>query len=284
MMKRLLQKLRGRCRGRRGFTLVELMVVIGIVALLISISASAFMGGTRQDSVTKSRDQLRDVLMLARQQACITGRTHVVVCWNARSEIKSGNRTETIDQGRYAMFEYIGDLWARGNGLYVPFKVQLDAMQSLKVGTRLVSLLDPDATTFPRIDKVTQDRTKSEQDREQLLQQGLSSMSYKYLSGGGYQGADWSPIMYKVAEYSGNLATDKETEKVPLAVRVSTTYHLPEYYAFNSRSVFIFTPDGCMGNGSATSISAKPPTQAANSREATFSVSVNNNGEVKVGD
>ncbi len=283
-MKTLLQKVIARHRRKRGFTLVELMVVIGIVALLISISASAFTGGTRQDSVTKSRDQMRDVLMLARQQACITGRTHVVVCWDAKSEIKSGNSSTTVDQGRYAMFEYIGDLWAHGGSLYVPFKVQLEAMESLKVGTRLVSLLDPDAAKFPRIEKVMQDRTKTAQQQEAMVQGGLRAIEYKYPTAGNYQGASWTPTMYKVAEYSGTLASDSDTGKVPLAVRVSSTYHLPEYYAFNKRSVFIFTPDGCLGRGSATGVSASPPKQAANTKEATFSIKVNDNGEVSVGD
>ncbi len=278
------QQTSGKTRRRRGFTLVELMVTIGVVALLISISASAFMGGTRQDSVTKSRDQLRDVLMLARQQACITGRTHLVICWNATAEITSGKTTQRIDQGRYAMFEYIGDLWANGGGLYVPFQVQLDAMQSLKVGTRLVSLLNPDATTFPRIEKVIQDRTKTSQEQESSRHNNSRSLSYKYFTGGSQGGTDWTPTMYKVAEYSGALTTDSETGKVPLAVRVSTTYHLPEYYAFNNRSVFIFTPDGCLGRDSANSVSADPPSQAANSREATFSIRVDDNGEVRIGE
>ncbi len=282
-MKMRLQNRGETSRRRRGFTLIELMVVIGIVALLISMSASAFMGGTRQDSVTKSRDQLRDVLMLARQQACITGRTHLVICWNAKSEVTSGKTTEVIDQGRYAMFEYIGDLWANGGSLYVPFQVQLDAMQNLKVGTRLVSLLKPDATTFPRIDKIIQDRTKTPSEQESAIRNNARPIAYKYLAGGGNSGKSWSPTMYKVAEYSGALTIDSDTGRVPLAVRVSAAYHLPEYYAFNDRKVFIFTPDGCLGRDSDSSVSADPPKQAANTKGASFSISVSGNGEVDIG-
>ncbi len=268
-------------KKRRGFTLVELMVVIGIVAMLIAMSSTAFFGGTRQDSVTKSRDQLRDVLLLARQQACISGKTQVLICWNADAKVKTGKTETTAPQGRYALFESVGNVWKQGNNLYVPFKIQLDAMQALRVGTRLVSLSDPDANKFARVTKLVYDPSIT--DEEVTKREESAMLKYKYMVGGEEGAEELKFQMTKIAEFSGPLGAE-DSARVPLALRTSTTYHLPLYYQFDQgRTVFIFTPDGCLGDGSARSISASPPQQAANSREGTFSISVSSEGEVKVG-
>ena len=82
----------GNAVQRSGFTLIELLVVMGIAALLMTLAATSFFGASRRDNITKSRDQFCDVLRLARQQASILGKTHVVVCWNADTKITVGNQ------------------------------------------------------------------------------------------------------------------------------------------------------------------------------------------------
>ncbi len=264
---------------RQGFTLIELMVVIGIVALLIATSSAAFFGGTQQDSVTKGRDQLRDMLYLARQEACITGKTQVLVCWNAQAEIKVGKESERIPQGRYAIFEYIGNVWKSGNELCVPFRMHCDMAEALKVGTRLISLTRPDADRFARVTEVLYNTNVND---ENAPNTSIRNIKFKYLVGGD-EGAETLTLpMTAIAKFSGSL-DGVDGDRVPLAVRTSTLYHLPQYYHFSQdRAVFIFTPDGALDNGSQTSITANPPDRAANDKAASFTINVSGNGDVRV--
>ena len=122
---------------RAGFTLIELMVVVGIAALLLTISATAFFGASRTENLTRSRNQLRDVLLMARQQACITQKPHVVVCYNVDSEIEVGGSTQKVEQGRFALFRYVGRVWPQGDKLAAPFGLQRDLLSTLSVRERL---------------------------------------------------------------------------------------------------------------------------------------------------
>jgi len=53
----------------RGFSLVELLCVVAIIALLAGLSAGAFGGFARSFAITQSADDLKNLILLARQDA-----------------------------------------------------------------------------------------------------------------------------------------------------------------------------------------------------------------------
>ena len=59
--------------GRSGFTLLELVAVIGIIALMSVLVVAGFSGIMKAVSATSGTDALRRALNLARQQACVDG-------------------------------------------------------------------------------------------------------------------------------------------------------------------------------------------------------------------
>jgi prepilin-type N-terminal cleavage/methylation domain-containing protein len=63
---------------RSGFTLMELLVVMGIMVLLMSISAIGFIGMRRGAEIRGAVMTVRTTMMLARQQA-VTKRQNVTV-------------------------------------------------------------------------------------------------------------------------------------------------------------------------------------------------------------
>lgn len=65
-------------RAPNGFTLLELLVVIGIMVLLMSIAVAGFIGIRRGAEIRGGVMTLRTTLMLARQEA-VTKRRNVVV-------------------------------------------------------------------------------------------------------------------------------------------------------------------------------------------------------------
>jgi len=69
----------GAAKGRRGFTLLELLVVIGIIALLSAMTISGYFGATQGMARNKGQSQIRDVLLQARQQACMLGIRSAVI-------------------------------------------------------------------------------------------------------------------------------------------------------------------------------------------------------------
>lgn len=281
-----------------GFTLIELMVVIGIAAMLITMAATSFFGAMRQEGVTKSRNQLRDTLLLARQQACILGKTHVVVCWNSDTEIVVGSKKQKVKQGRYALFQSIGNVWHEGKTLLAPFGLQREVLgAALRKNARAINLFDPDASTFMRIDKIADDPTKDNDDlNEQINNNRKNRLSYDYWVAGqkkslemlagdadleiGEEGATRSNPGFWVATLEGSAPSDRA---FPMAVRVTATFSLPDAYAFEGgdRAVFIFGPEGSLQSGSASSVTAAHSI-SKNAKNATFTVSVDGQGTVSV--
>lgn len=269
-----------RARWHRGFTLIELLVVIGIAAMLLTMATTQFFGAMRRESTTKSRNQLRDLLLTARQQACILGTTHILICWNANAKVTVGDKTKTGGkQGRYALFQYVGDVWKKGNSLYTPFGVQSEQFASLKHGARAVSLADPSATKFARITNVVRSPSKTDEEVTQELENSKQNLDYAYMVGGEKVTGQWSMAMYPVADFTGTLK-DLENGRVPLAIRTSSTLSLPQYYAFDKdRLVFLFTPDGCLDATSDKTITAKH-SLSSSAKNMTIGLSVNDDGTV----
>lgn len=58
---------------RAGFTLLELVAVIGIIALMAAVVVAGFSGIMKAVSATSGTDAMRRALNLARQQACVDG-------------------------------------------------------------------------------------------------------------------------------------------------------------------------------------------------------------------
>ncbi len=269
--------------SRKGFTLIELLVVMGIAALLMTLAATSFFGASRRDTLTKSRNQLSDVLRLARQQACILGRTHVVVCWNASTKITVGDKqVDGGKQGRYALFEYVGNVWADGKKIGAPFGLQREAFSSLARNARLININSVENDSkFMRIEKIRNDATMT--DEEQGRSENKDSITSLPLEF--YFGGQKDTFEVRGDDQQGNLwvATLRDApsglssgKSFPLGIRTTQTYALPKDYCFNNdRVVFVFTADGrCT---SAATITAQ---HSVAKNTPTFSVTVGQNGEI----
>lgn len=76
---------RGRTDGRRGFTLVELIAVIGIIALMSTLVLGGFSGILGAISSDSCENTFRRAISRARQEACVTGKETFVWVTGVRS-------------------------------------------------------------------------------------------------------------------------------------------------------------------------------------------------------
>ena len=266
----------GNAVQRSGFTLIELLVVMGIAALLMTLAATSFFGASRRDNITKSRDQFCDVLRLARQQASILGKTHVVVCWNADTKITVGNQQISGGkQGRYAMFEYVGNVWpSEGAVLTAPFGLQREAFSVLTKNARLINIKSPE-DGFMRVDKLANDATLTDEESEEFAE-SEAKVDYDYLVHGEERKFNFpSSAVVK-------LRTPSKTKSAfPLGIRVSQTFALPKDYCFSQeRTVFVFTPEGKVEAKPTASVEAKHSV-SKNADNATFTVSISSEGKIE---
>jgi type IV fimbrial biogenesis protein FimT len=65
--------------NRRGFSLIELMVVIGIISILLALATISFSRWTARQSVDRQVKEMYADLMSIRQQAMVTGKNHDAV-------------------------------------------------------------------------------------------------------------------------------------------------------------------------------------------------------------
>ena len=263
-------------RARRGFTLIELIVVVGIVAMLITMASTGVFGALRQEDATRARNQLRDVLLAARQTACVFGRTQVVVLWNADTEIEVGNRKQAAKQGKYAVFSSVGNVWLSGTQICVPYGYQRESLGALEPGTRVISLADPDATRFAVIDESLTGPNMTQSDIDQNRQ--AQTVQLRYLAGGQQESVNYP--MQVIARLRSGAAPLKSVDGVvPLAARDSQVYNLPAYYAFGSdRTAIVFRPDGRVETEGNARLSVSH--SVASRETGNFSLSIDSTGKV----
>lgn len=63
-----------RRKSGQGFTLIEIMIVIGIMAVVMAISVPSMFRRVEKDSIRKSTQDVLDVFQYARTQAIVNGR------------------------------------------------------------------------------------------------------------------------------------------------------------------------------------------------------------------
>ncbi len=119
-----------RARESSAFTLIELIIVIGIIGLMMGIAVPAFNSATRGNAVTAGASQLVNTLMMARAKA-VTSRSHV------RMVFADGANTNLVAGGKvsYAVLlltNQISDVPA--NWIY------LDRWQNLPKGAYFTNL------------------------------------------------------------------------------------------------------------------------------------------------
>ena len=91
---------------RRGFTLVELIIVTAVIALVAAAAAPRFTGWLRRTSVEGASGHLALVLRRAHNQAAVTGARHRLVLDMDRSayvvlrEDEEGRFVEVRDEGQ----------------------------------------------------------------------------------------------------------------------------------------------------------------------------------------
>lgn len=77
-----------RLKGTRGFTLVELMIVIALLAIVATIAVPNFVQFIRNNQVQAKADEVKTFLQYARGQAVMTRKTYEVDTTAAAWEVK----------------------------------------------------------------------------------------------------------------------------------------------------------------------------------------------------
>lgn len=73
--------------NRRGFTLMELMVVIAIVAMLVTVMVPVILGFMKGRGLSMSGNNIGGFVAFARSEAMNSRMTHVIVCYTEEEQI-----------------------------------------------------------------------------------------------------------------------------------------------------------------------------------------------------
>ncbi len=227
-----------------GFTLLELLVVIGIMALMTTLTIAGYMGSSQALAQKRGATQLVNVLTQARQKACL-GNTRVGVLFS-RSE-KDGV-TALYSLCTELGVVYNGDFFHRGGG-YIDFfgnvveKLRGEMVASssgsgksytcrlvdIANGTDVIAYCGVERESFGPPDKA-----------------GSLTNGYVFVSG--TQGS------------MGDLENDKTRmpgHGIMLWSRASQTYAAPAGYELNvGGDMILFNADGSLGS-SVNTVSAK---------------------------
>ena len=83
-----------RLKNNRGFTLIELMVTIALLAIFASVAVPSFTQFIQNNQVQAKADEVKRFLEYARGQAAINRRTYEVVVDETEWQIKSSKGVE----------------------------------------------------------------------------------------------------------------------------------------------------------------------------------------------
>lgn len=85
-------------RKIRGFTLIELMIIIALLAIVISIAVPNFTQFIRNNNVQAKADELNSFLHYARAQAIATRKPYEVVFTSINTEISLNQKGKGTDR------------------------------------------------------------------------------------------------------------------------------------------------------------------------------------------
>jgi len=135
----------GGCRSARGFTLIELMVTVAVMAIVAAIAAPAMQGIVRANRLAATSTEVITALQLARTEA-VRRNARVMVCASADGQACSASTTWTrwIVLGRDNVSgadtvirdsEVTGDMQVSGPAAGIRFRPSglLDAQQVVSV-------------------------------------------------------------------------------------------------------------------------------------------------------
>lgn len=97
---------------RKGFTLIELVVVMGIILSLSLVVVGSYVGMTRAIAARAGINQLRNAVILTRQHACMDGQRTYLYVLDATNYVIS-RRVGVVSEaasGSKAVYDYYTDL------------------------------------------------------------------------------------------------------------------------------------------------------------------------------
>lgn len=275
---------------RRGFTLIELLVVISIVGLLVTLGTTAFFGAMGSEDIAKGKKQFKDVINSARQEAIISGKPTLILCWNATNTQTVGNKEIDVKQGHYAIFTYVGNAWPDGKNLGSPFGLERETFYTLQTSDEEplpIFNLAGDSDKPVRVKYVAHNpnRDKLESEKNERNDAKINSINIPVWADGASTGD--TLVVYSDDGELGCLELDKSLGKpdsgvntIPVAIRTSANFALPEGFRFNTdRTTILFNADGTLAKDSTVSLTITP-NNTQQSKDAQ-KVTISKTGEVK---